>query len=418
MRLFPRRAVTVMTAVSLLAAGMSMPVVAKDSLKKQIADVSVALERASAQVTLAKKNLRKTQAKLPAARRTLSTALAKEASARAQYNTAAAKLASAHKAYASAQAKVAAKQAEIASLQIKVNQFARSVFEQGQTSQIEIILQSQSPSDLTSRIHAIKAVSQASSRSLQELNAAKAQLKVSADAAAAIEKQMKGLANQAHAKLTEAQQASANASSAKAALDSLVAEQSRALARARHYMNAEQTELNKLIAEQIAISKISNSGSHGDGNPQGTSALIPFWPVPGWAAGSASVQHVGPRILGDGRHSCHTGQDIPAPNGADIVAAGAGIVLSAGWNWGYGYLTIIDHGDGLVTAYAHQSRILVSKGDQVSAGEHIGDVGNTGAFSRGAHLHFEVHVNGYNYDPMGWYGGSKSIVGCAPTRGF
>ena len=418
MRQFHRRAFIGLTVVSLIAVGISVPVIAKDSIKKQISDVSVALERASQQVVLAKKNLHTTQAKLPAARQALATAQSREATARAAYNTAAAKLSAAHVAFATAQAKVAAKQAEIAALQIKVNQFARSIFEQGQTSQIEIVLQSKSPNDLTERIQAIKSVSQASSRSLQQLNLAKVQLKEDADAAASIEKQMRGLANSAQSTLNAAHQAAAQAASAKSSLDSLVSQESAALSRARHYMDAEQIELNKLIAEQIAINKISTSGSHGNGDPAGTSALIPLWPVPGWAAGSDPAQHVGPRILGDGRHSCHTGQDIPASTGAAIIAPGPGVVLSAGWNWGYGNLTLIDHGDGLVTAYAHQSRLYVSKGEQVTAGEHIGDVGNTGAFSRGAHLHFEVHVNGYNYDPMGWYGGSKRIVSCAPTRGF
>ena len=74
-------------------------------------------------------------------------------------------------------------------------------------------------------------------------------------------------------------------------------------------------------------------------------------------------------------------------------------------------MTLIDHGGGMVTMYAHQSRFGVQKGDQVEDQEVIGYVGTTG-FSTGNHLHFEVHLNGVPYNPMGWFGGSKTVVPC------
>jgi len=97
----------------------------------------------------------------------------------------------------------------------------------------------------------------------------------------------------------------------------------------------------------------------------------------------------------------HTGIDIAAPSGAKIVAAGAGTVIFAGYNGGYGNCTMIDHGNGLVTLYGHQKRIVVSKGARVSAGTTIGYVGSTG-MSTGAHLHFEVRVNGTPTNPQNY----------------
>jgi murein DD-endopeptidase MepM/ murein hydrolase activator NlpD len=97
----------------------------------------------------------------------------------------------------------------------------------------------------------------------------------------------------------------------------------------------------------------------------------------------------------------HEGIDIGAGSGTPIHAAGSGTVIYAGWMGGYGNLVIIDHGNGLATAYGHQSAIAVSGGQSVSQGETIGYVGCTG-HCFGPHLHFEVRVNGSPVDPLGY----------------
>ena len=95
----------------------------------------------------------------------------------------------------------------------------------------------------------------------------------------------------------------------------------------------------------------------------------------------------------------HSGVDIDGACGQPIFAGEDGTVLSAGSNGGYGYATVIDHGDGLSTLYAHQSSLGVSSGSSVSRGSQIGAVGTTG-LSTGCHLHFEVRVNGEPVDPV------------------
>jgi len=90
----------------------------------------------------------------------------------------------------------------------------------------------------------------------------------------------------------------------------------------------------------------------------------------------------------------HKGIDIAAPVGTPIVAAADGEVVSAGWNsGGFGNLVRIRHFDGSVTLYAHNSKIHVRRGQFVTQGQHIANMGSTG-FSTGPHLHFEIHPNG------------------------
>lgn len=97
----------------------------------------------------------------------------------------------------------------------------------------------------------------------------------------------------------------------------------------------------------------------------------------------------------------HNGIDLAAPQGTPIYAMHAGTVVLSQWYAGYGYAVIIDHGDGVETLYGHTSQLLVSQGQEVSAGERIALVGNTG-YSFGPHLHLEIHVNGQPQEPVGW----------------
>jgi murein DD-endopeptidase MepM/ murein hydrolase activator NlpD len=115
------------------------------------------------------------------------------------------------------------------------------------------------------------------------------------------------------------------------------------------------------------------------------SALV--WPVP---AGSISQYY----------HAGHLALDIAAPYGAQVSAAQAGVVTSAGWRGnGGGYVISIDHGNGMITVYNHLGSMWVSAGQAVAAGQGIGGVGCTGMCT-GPHVHFEVIVNGVIDNPL------------------
>jgi murein DD-endopeptidase MepM/ murein hydrolase activator NlpD len=110
-------------------------------------------------------------------------------------------------------------------------------------------------------------------------------------------------------------------------------------------------------------------------------------------------------ISGNDFYAGHPGIDIAASEGAPIYAAAAGVVVQAadGWNGGYGTTVVIDHGNGYTTRYGHLSQINVSICQGVGAGTVIGAAGNTGN-SFGAHLHFEVHLNGAAINPWSVFG--------------
>ena len=105
----------------------------------------------------------------------------------------------------------------------------------------------------------------------------------------------------------------------------------------------------------------------------------------------------------NGRAALHTGLDFPAEIGTPILAAAGGMVITREWHAGYGHVLEIDHGNGLVTRYAHCSSIEVDVGALVKRGQLVAKVGNSGR-STGSHLHFEVLVDGAPQDPARFLG--------------
>ena len=119
-------------------------------------------------------------------------------------------------------------------------------------------------------------------------------------------------------------------------------------------------------------------------------------PTQGWLTSAFSSMRDHP-ILHIARP--HEGIDVTAPMGSPIEAPAAGVVTDAGWESGYGNTVTIDHGYGVVTKFAHASKLLVKTGQRVQRGQRIALVGNTG-LATGPHLHYEVHVNGRPVDPL------------------
>lgn len=126
------------------------------------------------------------------------------------------------------------------------------------------------------------------------------------------------------------------------------------------------------------------------------------WPVP---FTRNITSHFGMRVNPtSGIYKLHAGFDVAAAGigGKQIVSVAKGTVISSGYNGGYGYQVVINHGKGIVTSYSHMIRKGIAAGKNVKAGQPIGAVGTTGD-STGNHLHFEVRVNGKPVDPINYF---------------
>lgn len=209
--------------------------------------------------------------------------------------------------------------------------------------------------------------------------------------AEAVEKKLKTMRSE--------RQAAVSAQESVQSQKSAMMEQSEADAeKYRQLAEEEAAEAARIEAE------LRKGSSSGGGAYNGVMA----WPVPGFYRITSPYGYRTHPIFGTTR--LHTGIDVgrnvdpeQSIDGAALVAAGAGEVVYAGYRSGYGNTVMIDHGDGLVTLYAHQQSggITVSVGQWVEKGQRIGTVGSTG-YSTGPHLHFETRVNGTPVDPMGY----------------
>lgn len=154
------------------------------------------------------------------------------------------------------------------------------------------------------------------------------------------------------------------------------------------------------LASVIMKSMVAQAKACDHGSPaqvQGIERDGWSWPLP--EQGSISSGFGMRRHPKSGEHRAHRGLDIAVATGTPILAASDGTVTHAGPAGSYGQMVELDHGDGIVTRYAHQSDITVTVGQRVRAGDALGAVGSTGA-STGPHLHMEVRQDGEALDPM------------------
>ncbi len=161
--------------------------------------------------------------------------------------------------------------------------------------------------------------------------------------------------------------------------------------------NDVRVDLNALIRRANLLASSFGAAADSLASHKDRLAATPsIMPTQGWLTSAFSAMRSHP-VLHVARP--HEGIDVSAPMGTPIEAPAGGTIRSAGWEAGYGHTIEINHGYGVMTRFAHASRLLVRQGQRVARGEKIALVGNSG-LATGPHLHYEVHVNGRAVNPL------------------
>lgn len=262
---------------------------------------------------------------------------------------------------------------------------ARTMYEHGGTTYLEVLLGSANFSDFLDRVELVRQIVDYDNTMLGELNAArqtivtaKAQLEAELaqmqESAQSLELKMEELELRREAKTELLRQAEKDVA-----------------AYQKIYDAAEKAEQEEIKKQQAAMSSSANQTKYTGGRFT--------WPVP---SSSRITSYFGYRTHPVYKtKKFHSGIDIGCGYGASILAAADGVVTVSQYNSSYGRYIIVNHGSGLSSLYAHNSSLLVSVGDRVTRGQQIAKAGSTGV-STGNHLHFEVRVNGTATNPLSY----------------
>ena len=279
----------------------------------------------------------------------------------------------------------------------RLNRRLVAVYESDDPDAVSVILSATSITDMIDQLEYVRQVRAQDDRITKEVASAKAQVHAARERTRQIRH---GVAVETHAiasRTNEARLVRDRLVSSRNELASARSHERSSLASIKENEREFVGEANALAAvsaqlgAQIAAAQRSSAGVGGSAGTGTPSAAGLIWPVSGPITSPFGMRW--------GR--MHEGIDIGVPYGTPIHAAASGTVIYAGWMSGYGNLIVIDHGNGLATAYGHQSALAVGNGASVSQGQVIGYVGCTG-HCFGPHLHFEVRVNGVAVDPLGY----------------
>lgn len=262
-----------------------------------------------------------------------------------------------------------------------LNKRLRAMYKNGEIGLVEILLGSEDITDFMTNMDMVQKIFDNDVEVLKTMEEQHQKIQLQKKQLEALQAQ---LLAEKHAEAERQNTLQANRGQV-AELKSQVASENQKLSKQIDTLNA---EADRLIQE---IRKLQGNGAYAGGKFA--------WPAVGITRVTSEFGYRIHPILKVKK--LHTGIDFGAPTGTKIVAANSGTVIMAGWNNSYGYVVMIDHGGGIVTLYAHNSKLVVKTSDVVTKGQLVSYSGTTG-MSTGPHLHFEVRINGQYENPRNW----------------
>src|SRR5262245_27673715 len=271
------------------------------------------------------------------------------------------------------------------------------IYETRDPTLLDVIIESNSLQEALDQIHYLEAIAQQDKHIAKSVGTARDQVRVARERTKEVRARVRSETQVIAVRTQQQRVARIELIASQRGLAGKRARQRNSLASTRKQRAVMIAEANALAAEDARIrARLAAAQAASANVPSASADTTPsahglIWPVSGPVTSPFGYRW--------GR--LHAGIDIGVGYGTPIHAAASGTVVLAGWTGGYGNYTCIDHGGGLATCYGHQSSYAVSAGAQVSQGQVIGYVGSTG-HSFGAHLHFEVRINGTPVDPLGY----------------
>lgn len=276
----------------------------------------------------------------------------------------------------------------------------RVMYEYGTTSYLDIILEAKGLSDLFTRVSVVKDIIEHDNTLINQYVSSKNEVEQAKSELVEEKKEQEESLALLSNKKSALQTAKNEREAVIAELEGDIEEMKRREEQQEKDYNAIQAELNAALKAEEAKKTAAKKSGTNTANTASYSGGIFAWPS---ATSTRITSKYGYRNHPiTGTYKLHRGVDIGASAGTDVLAAEAGTVLTAGWSNSYGNYVTISHGNGYVTLYAHNSKLLVSKGDTVTRGQAIAKVGSTGS-STAPHIHFEVQKNGQLQDPMNFF---------------
>lgn len=268
----------------------------------------------------------------------------------------------------------------------------RALYVLGEPDAVEVILSARSFSELLDGLDLMDRIARQDQRLAHQVAAAKAEASAERLRTAGTRARVSRAVSLVEARVTEQREAFSRVTESRNTFAEAKALKADSLTAAREAREEYLAEVEALAAESATLAASIRAAQGGAGSTgSGASASGLIWPVSGPVTSGFGMRW--------GR--MHEGIDIAVPSGTPVHASASGQVIYAGWLGGYGNLVVIDHGDGLATAYAHNSSLSVGVGTGVSQGQVISLSGSTGN-SSGPHVHFEVRVNGTAVDPLAY----------------